>query len=819
MNNAVPQSASAVIIGGGVIGASVAYHLAKLGWNDVLLLERKQFASGTSWHAAGLIGQVRAHEALAELTSYTRQLLVDLAHETGQSTGFREVGSLTIAHSRERFTEIIRLADTSNAFGFTRVEVVTAEEIRSLYPYLRTDDLLGGTYTPSDGHASPVDVVTAYIKGARLHGARCLENVKVTKVLTAGGRVSGVVTDQGAIDCQVIVNAAGLWARDIGRMAGVNVPLYACEHYYAHTEKIKDLPKDLPVLRDPDRCAYYREDAGSLLVGGFEATAIPLSTSELALDFCFDSLPGHVDTQFLPILEDALKRLPILGDIGWRSFFCGPESFTPDDQFHVGEAPELRNFYVACGLNSVGIATSGGLGKCCAEWIDGTRAPLDLFGNDIRRMFPFQGNEAYLRDRSSETLGLLYARHYPYRQYETGRCVRLSPLHQRLSEHNACFGEVAGWERANWFAPPGVTAAYEYSFERQNWFAYSAAEHRAVREGVALFDQSSFAKYTVQGRDACRQLQKICTANVDVAVGRIVYTHWLNQDGGIEADLTVTRISEHEYFIVSGAASAVRDLNWLQRHIDSDARCWTCDVTAAWAVLGVMGPKSRAVVEAASAAVLDNDHFAFGTAQDIAIGYACGRALRVSYVGELGWELYLPSDMAIHAFDRILAAGREHGLQLAGMHALDSCRIEKKFVHLGHDVSITDTPPEAGLRFVCNLSKNTPFIGREAIIRQLDSEHKLTKRLLQFRLADADQLLYHGEPVRHNGKVVGYLTSGNYGHTLGAAIGLGYVHCAEGVSSAWVAAGEWSIDVAGVRVPASASLRAMYDPSGSRTRC
>ena len=818
MNNKVPEIASVVVIGGGVIGSSVAYHLAKLGWSDVVLLERKQFASGTSWHAAGLIGQVRASETLARLTSYTRHLLPELERETGQSTGFREVGSLTIAHNRDRFEEIIRLADTSNALGFTHVDVVTVEEIRSLYPYLRTDDLLGGIFTASDGQASPVDVVAAYIKGARQRGVACIEDVKVTGVLTRNHSVSGVVTDHGRIACDFIVNAAGLWARDLGQLAAVNVPLYACEHYYAHTEKLDDLPPNLPVLRDQDRCAYYREDAGSLLVGAFEPKAISLATSELADDFCFDSLPGHVDEQFLPVLEDAMHRIPMLSEVGWRRFFCGPESFTPDGQFHIGEAPELRNFYVACGLNSVGIVSSGGLGKFCAEWIDRGRAPLDLFGNDIRRMFSFQGTEAYLRDRVSETLGLLYARHYPYRQYESARGVRHSPLHQQLIAHRACFGESAGWERPNWFAPAGVEPAYEYSFDRQNWFEYSAAEHRAARESVALFDQSSFSKYQVQGRDACAQLQRICTANVDVPVGKVVYTHWLNQDGGIEADLTVTRIDENEYFIVSGAAVSVRDLDWLRRHIDPDADCWVSDVTAAWAVLGVMGPNSRAVLKTATDAALDNDQFAFGSAREITIGYVTGRALRVSYVGELGWELYLPSDMAHHAFDRITAAGAAHGLRLAGMHALDSCRIEKKFVHLGHDVGVEDTPPEAGLRFVCDLQKNIPFIGRDTIARQLESGRPLPKRLLQFRLDDADKLLYHGEPVRRDGEVVGYLTSANYGHTLGAAVGLGYVRHDHGVCADWIASGQWTITVAGEHIPATASLRALYDPAGTRTR-
>ncbi len=818
MPQAFPERASAVVIGGGVTGASVAYHLAKLGWNDVVLLERKQFACGTSWHAAGLVGTMRANESHARLCEYSMRLIDELEQETQQSTGFRQVGSLTIAHSEARFQELKRVAAMNNAFGVTRVDMVTVDEIRSIYPLLETQGLMGGSWVAQDGHASPVDVVAAFIKGARQRGALCLEDVKVVDIHHDKGRVSGVATDRGDIQTEFVVNAAGLWSRDLGRLAGVNVPLHACEHYYAHTEKLPDLPSDLPVMRDHDKCAYYREDAGSLLVGAFEANARPLPMSEIPEDFCFDELPGHMEEQLMPVLEDAMIRVPMLQNVGWRSFFCGPESFTPDDQFHVGEAPELKNFYVACGLNSVGIQTSGGIGKVCAEWMHYGHAPLDIWGNDIRRTYGFQGTQRYLEERVSETLGLLYANHYPYRQYESARNVRHSPIHERLAQQNACFGEAAGWERPNWFAPEGVAPRYEYSFGKQNWFEYSAAEHRAAREGVAIFDQSSFSKYLIQGNDACKVLQRICTANIDVAPGRIVYTHWLNERGGIEADLTVTRLAENRYMVVSGAAVTNRDLDWLSRNIPQDAHCFCTDVTAAWAVLGVMGPESRALIEKVTSADLSNEAFPFGTVQPIEIGCAVGTAVRVSYVGELGWELYVPADQARHAYGVILEAGADVGLVPAGMHALDSCRIEKKFLHFGHDIADEDSPVDAGVRFVCNFDKAIHFIGRDAVSAQLDGGGPLKKRLLQFLLEDPDAVLYHHEPILRNGTTVGYLSSGNYGHTLGGSVGLGYVHCEDGVDSDYIASGNWQIDVAGVPITAKASLRALYDPKGERTK-
>ena len=818
MSKSVPERASAVVIGGGVTGASVAYHLARLGWSDVVLLERKQFACGTSWHAAGLIGTMRANESHARLCEYSMSLLPELEAETGQSTGFRQVGSLSIAHSEARFEELKRVAAMNNAFGVTRVDIVTPEEIKALYPLLKTRDLLGGSWVAQDGQASPVDVVQAFIKGARMRGAQCIEGVSVTGIGIDANRVTGVETDCGNIETDFVVNCGGMWARALGRLAGVNVPLHACEHYYAHTEKLADLAPDLPVMRDHDKSAYYREDAGSLLVGAFEKKARPWGMHGIPDDFCFDELPGHVEDQLMPVLEDAMQRVPMLQNVGWRSFFCGPESFTPDDQFHLGEAPEVRNFFVAAGLNSVGIQSAGGVGKALAEWMDKGHPPMDLWSNDLRRMYPFHGTRKFLEARVTESLGLLYENHYPYRQYATARGVRHSPLHELLVGQNACFGETAGWERPNWYAPEGVAPAYEYSFGKQNWFPFSAEEHRAARETVALFDQSSFSKYLIQGRDACAQLQRICTANVDVEPGRIVYTHWLNPRGGIEADLTVTRIGENEFWVVSGAAVGGRDLDWLRRNIDADAHCSVTDVTSAWAVLGIMGPNSRTLLERATGADLSNGAFAFGTAQPIEIGCAAGRALRVSYVGELGWEIYLPADMARHGFQVITEAGRQHGLRLAGMHALDSCRIEKKFLHFGHDIGDEDTPLEAGMGFVCNFEKNIPFIGRDAVARQKESERPLKKRLAQFLLQDPEAVLYQHEPILRDGEIVGHLSSGSYGHTLGGSVGLGYVKCAEGITPGYIDAGTFEIDVGGSRIPARASLRALYDPKGERAR-
>jgi len=818
VSESLPSKASAVIIGGGVTGASVAYHLSKLGWQDVVLLERKQFACGTTWHAAGLIGTVRANESHARLTEYSMRLLHELEQETGQATGFRQVGSLSIAHSTDRWEELRRVASMNNAFGVTRVDTVTPEEIGALFPLIDTSNLLGGTFVAQDGKGNPIEITTAFIKGARQRGALCVEGIKVDEVLVEAGRVRGVVTDQGTIAADFVVNCGGMWARELGQRSGVNVPLHACEHYYAVTEKHESITPDLPVLRDHDKCVYIKEDAGGLLVGAFEKRAVAWGQKGIPADFSFDELPGHMEEQLMPVLEDAMQRVPLLADVGWRSFFCGPESFTPDDQFHVGEAPEVQGYFVAAGLNSVGIQSSGGLGKVCAEWMHNGHSPLDLWGNDIRRMYPFMGTREFAAERAEESLGLLYDNHYPFRQFATGRNVRLSPVHQRHIDHRACFGQVAGWERPNWYAPTAVTPEYEYSFGRQNWFEYSALEHRATRESVALFDQSSFSKYLVQGRHASQVLQKICTADIDVNTDKIVYTHWLNERGGIEADLTVTRLSENEFLVISGAATTHKDLHWLKKHIGEADFCTVTDVTTQWAVFGVMGPNSRALLEPLLNLDLSNDVFPFGCSVNAELGYAPIRVTRVSFVGELGWELCVPAEMAIPTFDRLWAAGQAHDLQLAGLHALDSCRIEKKFLHFGHDVADEDTPLEAGVGFVCAMDKNIPFIGHDAIARQMDSSAHLHKRLVQFVLQDPEPLFYQHEPILAGSDCVGYLTSGNYGHTLGASVGLGYVKSNDVINADWLAAQNWTIDVGGQMFAAQASLRAAYDPRGERMR-
>ena len=818
MDKSLPKHAKAVIIGGGVIGASVAYHLCKLGWKDVVLLERKKFSCGTTWHAAGLIGTQRADIAQAKLCEYSMSLLETLEKESGQATGFRQVGSISIAHSTARFEELKRVAAMNNAFGITKVEIVSPSEALALYPYLDTKDLLGASWVAQDGTASPIDITNAFIKSAKTRGGVFYEDIAVTAISQKDGKVTGVITDQGEIQCDFVVNCGGMWAREIGKMAGVNVPLHACEHYYAITDKIDGLNPDLPVFRDHDNSMYSREDAGSILVGAFEKKAVAWGQKGIPEWFSFDELEGNMDEQLMPILEAAMERVPILREVGWRKFFCGPESFTPDDRYQMGEAPELKNFYMACGLNSVGIQTSGGLGLALAQWMDKGAAQQDLWDFDVRRMFPFHGTQHFIQERVTETLGLLYENHYPFRQYASSRNIRHSPIHEKLVEKNACFGETAGWERANWYAPEGIKPEYEYSFGKQNWFEYSAEEHRATREGVAFYDQSTFSKYLVQGRDACDALQKICSANIDVEIGKVVYTHWLNEAGGIEADLTVSRIKEDEFWVISAAASTIRDMDWLRKHIPKDAHCCISDISNAWAVFGVMGPKSRDLLSTVLSNDLSNEAFPFGTHQSIEVGAAVGRAARVSFVGELGWELYIPTDMARHAYDYLMEKGQAFDLVHAGLHALDSCRIEKKFLHIGHDIGCEESPLQCGLSFVCDMDKSIPFIGKQAIEKQQTSKSWMQKRLVQFVLQDPEQLLYSHEPILRNGQIVGYLTSSSYGHTLGGAVGLGYVKNSEGVTLDYIQSGTFQINVGGELIDAKASLSALYDPKGERIR-
>jgi len=813
MSTDLPGHARAVIIGGGVVGCSVAYHLTRLGWGDVLLLERKRLTSGTTWHAAGLIGQLRATENLTRLAKYSAELYGRLEAETGQPTGFRQHGSLGLARTPERFTELKRAASMARTFGL-EVEVLTPAEAGVLNPMIEVGDLVGAIFIPTDGQANPIDITQALAKGARMAGARIVEGCKVTGIAQASGRVTGVLTEHGPVTAEVVVNCAGMWGRAIGRMAGVNVPLQACEHFYVLTAPIAGLPKDLPVLRDPDGCLYVKEDAGKLLVGAFEPVAKPWGTDGIPDDFEFGELPEDWD-HFMPFLEDAVRRIPALAEVGVRKFFCGPESFTPDDRYHLGEAPELKGFFVAAGFNSIGIQSAGGAGKALAEWITEGHPPIDLWDVDIRRMQPFQGAARYVRDRAVEGLGLLYAMHWPDRQYASARPARLSPLHERLAARGACFSELAGWERPGWFSEPGSTPAYDYAYGRTRWFERTAAEHQAVRERAGLFDLSSFGKFLLQGRDAETVLQRVCANDVAVEPGRVVYTQWLNERGGIEADLTVTRLASDRFMITTSAASQTRDFHWLRGHIPDDAHAYLSDVTSGLAVLGLMGPQSRELLARLTMVDLSNDAFPFGTSQEIELGYALVRAQRISYVGELGYELYIASEFAGPVLDLIqAAAGAE--IRLAGFHALNSLRLEKAFRSFGHDLGDADTPFEAGLGFAVALDKPGGFIGRDALLRARDTVP--SKRLVQFKLLDPEPLLHHDEPIVMDGVRIGLLTSGGYGHTLQTALGMGWVRHPAGVTAELLRQAHFEIEIAGERHPAEASLRPFFDPKGERMR-
>lgn len=817
--NALPTEARAVIIGGGVIGCSVAYHLSQLGWQDIVLLERKQLTCGTTWHAAGLIGQLRATLNMTKLAQYSASLYATLEQETEIATGYKQTGSVAIALSDERMVEFQRDAARATLSELD-VQVLTPDDCQAHHPSLNPDGVVGGLFIPGDGQADPTNIAMALARGARNRGVQIFENTPVTDIHVERGTVTGVSTQAGRINADVVVNCGGLWGREIGLMAGVDVPLQACEHFYAVTEPIDGLQRGLPTLRVPDEQVYIKEEAGKLLIGSFELQAKAWSPEPIPEDFAFDELPSDID-HFLPLLEKAIGRVPTLQNAGIRTFFNGPESFTPDDRYLLGEAPHVRGFYVACGFNSVGIQSAGGAGKALAEWIDGGQPPFDLWDVDIRRMMPEQNDKTYLIKRSTEALGLLYADHFPFRQYETARDIIRSPLHDVLSAQGSCFGEVACWERPNWFAPAGTEPAYTYSWGRQNWFDHSKAEHLAVRTGVGLFDMSSFAKLRVEGADALDVLQYVSANDVDVPTGKIVYTQWLNKNGGIEADLTVTRLGMNEFLIVTSPAARIRDLSWLRRHIPVCAECDVVDATRDEAVLAIMGPRARAFLQTLTDADLSNTVFPFATAQEIALASIPVRAHRITYVGELGWEIYVPANHAEALLTRVVDAGETFDLTLCGMHALESCRVEKGYRHFGHDVTDEDPVLEAGLGFAVKTkaapSRFGPFIGRDAVLHLRDEGPK--RRLLHFRLRDPEPLIYGHEPILCDGQIVGHTTSGAYGHFLGSAVGLGYVDRPIGLSLKELAARDHQINVAGDLVGADASVHGFYDPKDEKIRC
>jgi 4-methylaminobutanoate oxidase (formaldehyde-forming) len=811
----LPNQASVVIVGGGIVGCSLAYHLTLRGCRDVVLLERKQLTCGTTWHAAGLVGQLRATYNLTRLAQYTTNLYASLEQETGQATGFRQTGSIAIATNLARLEELQRGASMAKCFGL-EVQTLTPSEIASMWPGVTVSDLVGGVFLPKDGRTNPIDTTQALAKGAKSRGARILENCAAQEILIENGKAVGVCTEFGTIRADMVVNCAGMWAHELGAKAGTTVPLHAAEHFYIVTEPMEGLHSNLPVLRDPDGCAYFKEDAGKLLVGWFEPVAKPWGMKGIPETFSFESLPDDLE-HIEPLLAAAMHRTPALEKTGINLFFNGPESFTPDDRYLLGETPEVRNLFVAAGFNSIGIQSAGGAGKVLADWMLDGHPPMDLWDVDIRRVMPFQRNRSYLRDRTVESLGLLYAMHWPFRQPETARGVRRSILHDRLAAHGACFGETAGWERPNWYAPAGVKAEYEYSYGRQNWFDYSAAEHQAVRNAVGIFDQSSFAKFVVQGPDAEAVLNRISANNMSVPVGKVVYTQWLNERGGIEADLTVTREAPDRYLVVTAAATQTRDFSWLQRNIPADARATAVDVSSSMAVLGVMGPRSRELLSQLTEADMSPAAFPFGTSQIIDLGYARVRASRITYVGELGWELYIPTECAPGVFDALMQAAPSVGGRLAGYHALNSLRMEKGYRHWGHDISDEDTPLQSGLGFAVAMKKPGGFIGLEAL--QAQKEAGLTRRLVMFALDDATPLLYHNEPICRDGAIVGRISSGMFGHHLGKSLGMGYVECqTQGEAPEAILQGKYEIEVAGVRYSAQPSLAPLYDPSSARIK-
>jgi len=811
----LPTHARVVIVGGGIAGVSIAYHLTKLGWRDVVLLERSRLCSGTTWHAAGLVMQLRASHTLTRLCRYGAKLYGELERETGQATGFKRCGSLPIARTPERFHEIKRMASIGHAFD-VELDVLTPADVGRHHPLVDTSKVVGGLFIPGDGQTNPVDTTMALAKGARAGGARIAEGISVTGIATRHGTVVGVKTDHGDVACEVVVNCGGIWAREIGRLAGVNVPLYASEHMYVTTTAMENVHPGLPVIRDTDGYVYIKEDAGKLLVGAFEPYGKPLPLADLPRDFSFGELPPDWDHFALP-MQKAIELVPSLEAAPIRHFMNGPESFTPDNQFIVGEAPELRNFYVAAGFNSQGILAGAGIGLAMAEWIVEGHPTMDLSAIDIARFHPFQGNERYLQHRIRESLGLLYAMHWPYRQMESARPARQTPLHSRVAARGACFGETAGWERANWYADDGAEPRYDYSYDKPTWFADVAREHRAARENVALFDLSSFAKFRLDGPDAERELNRICCNDVAVEPGRCVYTGLLNERGGYEADLTVTRLDRDAYLIVTAAASQSRDFRWIRRNLSANARATLTDVTGSYATLAVMGPNSRALLQPLVDVDLDNASFPFSTAREIEIGYARALAMRVSYVGELGWELHVPSECAGPVFDLLVGAGRDRGLALAGYHALDTLRSEKGYRHWGHDITPVDTPLDAALSFTVAFGKPCDFIGRAPLERQ--RAVGTAQRLVFFKMDDPARMLFHDEPIVRDGAIVGRITSGAFGHTLGASVGMGYVACPPQRRIAqYIDSGRFEIEIACERFAARASIKPFYDPTSARMR-
>ena len=810
----LPRHAEIVVIGGGIIGCSTAYHLAKEHKANVVLLEQGKLTSGSTWHAAGLVGQLRSSASITQVLKRSVELYKTLEAETGLATGWKMTGCLRLATTPDRWTEFKRLATTARSFGMA-MELISPAEVKRMWPLMNVDDLIGASWLPTDGQASPSDITQSLARGARMHGANIIEGVRVTGFEMDGARIKAILTTQGRIACDTVINCGGQWAREIGAMAGINVPLQPVKHQYIVTEKIDGLATDVPTIRDPDRRTYFKEEVGGLVMGGYEPDPIAWTTGDIPRPFEFQLFDDDWD-HFAQHLEQAIARVPALETAGVRQMINGPESFTPDGNFILGAAPECANMYVGAGFNAFGIASAGGAGWALAEWAVRGEAPLDLWVVDIRRFSQLHRDHVWTRDRTLVAYGKHYTVAYPLEEYESGRPRIVSPLYDRLKARRAVFGSRLGWERANWFAPDGVATEDVYSFGRGNWFKAVGAEHRAARERVALFDQSSFAKFEMRGKDAAAALSWIAANDAARPPGRLTYTQMLNSRGGIEADLTLARLAPDLYYIVTGTGFRTHDFAWIRQNIPSGFDATLTDVTEDYGTLSLMGPRARDVLAAVTGADVTNAAFPFGAVREIAVAGRPVRALRVTYVGELGWELHMPIGDTGVVFDALMAAGKAHGIAPAGYRAIESLRLEKGYRSWGQDITPNDDPFQAGLGWAVKLKSGVPFLGRAAVEKR--AGEPLAKRLMTFTVADPAILLAGRETVYRNGVRVGYLSSGGWGHTVNANIGMGYVRNADGVADDWLASGAYELEVASERVPATLSMGALYDPAMSRIR-
>ena len=811
----LPQEARAVIIGGGIVGCSTAYHLGKLGWTDTVVLERAKLTSGSTWHAAGLVGQLRTSANITQLLGNSVALYDRLEEETGLATGWKMNGGLRLACNEDRWTEVRRQATTAHSFGL-EMHLLTPKEAQELWPLMNVDDIVGAAFLPTDGQASPSDITQALARGARMSGVTFFEDTPVTRILIEDGMIAGVETPDGTIKCVVVVNCAGQWAREVGKLAGVNVPLVPVQHQYLITEAIEGVTSNLPTLRDPDRLTYYKEEVGGLVMGGYEPNPIPWAIDGIPEGFEFTLLNSDWD-HFSDMMELALGRVPALADAGIKELLNGPESFTPDGNFILGEAPEQRGFFVGAGFNAFGIAAGGGAGMALAEWIVAGEPPFDLWPVDIRRFGRPHFDTDWVRTRTLELYGKHYTIAWPGEEHDSGRPCRRSALYDRLKDAGACFGEKLGWERPNWFADlsAGEEAKDVYGFGRQNWFDAVGREHAATREAVAVFDQSSFAKFLVIGPDAEAALTWICAGNVTRAPGRLIYTQMLNSRGGIECDLTVARLAEDRYYVVTGTGFATHDLDWIRRNVPDGLNVQVVDVTSAYGVLAVMGPNSRELLSRVTRDDLSNDGFPFGTVREIGTAGAPLMALRVTYVGELGWELHIPTEYVVNVYEALMDKGADLGVHPAGYRAIESLRLEKGYRAWGSDIGPDHTPLEAGLGWAVKMKSNQAFLGRDALDRQ--HQAPLKKMLAGFTV-DPSVVLLGRETIYRDGQRVGWLTSGGYGYTVGKSIGYGYVRNPEGVDKPFVTSGTYELEVATERVAAEVFMEPLYDPAMSRVK-